>query len=406
MTDVRHATRLQRTDTTLFIGLLLMTASLPLYRIASTPFLVGLALVLPLHLVVGGWSRLTTTVRKRPAIWWLLTLAGLYLSSALWSADRSQALVEVIDKLPLVLLPLVAASLRWERSRWRSLLLVFVLACVVAFLVSMGHRSWVWMTTGQASFVYEDLVRILWMHPTYLSVQLNIALVATGWLVRAKQLRAAWGILLGGVLVVFVLLLSVRLQIVLTVVVLAWSIMHLVRRRRTVWLALGGLVLGLSLTVAVVEPLRMRFYYARTFDYEITKENPFHWNGLNVRLAIWSCAADAIAERPMFGHGVGDDHAALLAAYDHRGFPFARSMDYTAHNAYVQAALAVGVVGACLLIALLAAMWWTAPAWPARGITLVFAATGLTESFLNMQTGVVVFAVFASMVLVHERALR
>lgn len=406
MSVVRGTNSSARTDTVLFIGLVLMAASLPLYRIASTPFLVALAVMLPVHLVMGGWHVLRDAVRARPAVCWMLALGGLYLASALWSTDGREAMVEVIDKLPLVLVPLVVGSLRWDRRRWQTILLVFVLACLVAFAVCMVHRTWVWSTTGEASFLYEDLVRILWMHPTYLALQLNAALVATAWLVRERRLRPVVGVVIAVLLVAFVLLLTVRLQILVSMVVLAWSVMHLVQRRRTVWLALGGLVLALSLTVAVVEPLRMRFYYARTFEYEITKENPFHWNGLNVRLAIWSCAADAIAERPVFGHGVGDDHQALLAAYEQRGFTFGRTMDYTAHNAYVQAALAIGVVGAGLLVVLLAAMWWTAPSWLTRGITLVFAATGVTESFLNMQTGVVVFAVFASLVLLHERALR
>ncbi len=109
------------------------------------------------------------------------------------------------------------------------------------------------------------------------------------------------------------------------------------------WLGVGFAVAALLLLVVALSPLRDWFVFAGANSWQSV---------IGPRLGIWSQAADAIRDHPVWGMGLG-----VFGSLTRFVFPLVppdqASAIEDAHNLYLQTALDFGVVGALWLILLL-----------------------------------------------------
>lgn len=120
----------------------------------------------------------------------------------------------------------------------------------------------------------------------------------------------------------------------------------------------------------------------------------------SARLHVWSAAWSLIQEAPVTGYGTGDVKDVLLKRYAERGLISAVEKKLNAHNQFLQSWVALGLSGVLLLLAMLAGATWRFRRDPLfAGFLLLTFFNFLVESMLEIQAGVVFWALFYSVFL-------
>lgn len=123
------------------------------------------------------------------------------------------------------------------------------------------------------------------------------------------------------------------------------------------------------------------------------------WDGIALRKAIWTCAAEVVSQNFWWGTGTGDAQDALQQAYEARQFYFAsRFNHFNAHNQYIQTWIAFGLIGLIFCILSWVFIYWNRKGSPAL-ISFVICMTlcFFTESMLETNKGNLIYGFFSSL---------
>lgn len=392
---IKNMWSLQKEQTVYFVIFLALMFFLPLYKISSSPFLILFALISVFKIIQSRGKLLKQVFQSKLKILFVLFFS-IYALSLFYSENKTHGLDQINKLLPFVLFPVVFSYYKPDRAAVVLLLKTFVLAGVVAFVLSISSQVYFYAIGQNYSFYYLDFIAILWMHPTYLSLYLNFGILAMYYLYTQKEVSFLSLSFIAVLFVFFILLLFARMQIIIMFLSLLLIVAHLLYKN---WNLKKGILLmlfalGAVFFIAQNKKLSNRFKYIQNLNYDYTQTK--NWNGANVRLAIWNSATDVIKENLFFGVGVGDEDDALLSAYKKNGFMFAYDLNYVAHNQFIQVLLATGLLGFIVYILFYVYVFYQAFYYKNLllfSLGFILLATGLTESFLRMQSGLVFFVV-------------
>jgi O-antigen ligase len=133
------------------------------------------------------------------------------------------------------------------------------------------------------------------------------------------------------------------------------------------------------------------------------------WDGSSIRLAIWRCSFDLIEQHGLIGLGTGDVQDELQKAYEKRKFYFAsRYNNYNAHNQYIQQLLSHGIIGLVSLLLSIGIGFYLA--FKQKNtlyfyFLVIFAVICLTESFLEINKGIIWYSFFNSLFAFSKKPL-
>jgi O-antigen ligase len=164
---------------------------------------------------------------------------------------------------------------------------------------------------------------------------------------------------------------------------LAWMIIlwtSLPNRHR--WLAVAVPVLLAAIVGLVSERMQERWRKAQT-DVLALQQGPLkEENSLGFRIDAWQKSVQAVAEKPVWGHGVG----AWNHAYEAQGGTIPKAND--PHQQFLLWAVESGGVGVALFVGFLGLLWrnaqnlpWAAR-WGLRSALAIEVLTGLANSTL------------------------
>lgn len=133
------------------------------------------------------------------------------------------------------------------------------------------------------------------------------------------------------------------------------------------------------------------------------------WNGINTRLAIWSCFPDAMEDHWLMGVGLGNGREAMVESYKANGFLLGERYRFLPHNAFLEQVLQLGLVGAAVFVVIWIVLLLLA--FRARSAFVCVLTVGLllamcTEDVWNKQHGVRLYALFISLILMSFRRFR
>jgi O-antigen ligase len=126
-------------------------------------------------------------------------------------------------------------------------------------------------------------------------------------------------------------------------------------------------------------------------------------------LAIWRCSFDLIEQHGLIGLGTGDVQDELQKAYEKRKFYFAsRYNNYNAHNQYIQQLLSHGIIGLVSLLLSIGIGFYLA--FKQKNtlyfyFLVIFAVICLTESFLEINKGIIWYSFFNSLFAFSKKPL-
>lgn len=369
---------------------------------------VAIILLVAAWLAEGKWPQKWQALRQNK--WWMLPalLFVVYLTSVLYSSNEAEAWRQVEQKLSLILLPLIIASSQSHRKEHTGFVLfAFVVSGLVATLTAFTLAFFAGLThTGELGWVdlltYQHLANAISMQPIYLSLYLVFAFYALLALYLSDTFKGqpfygqkSLTLPLLAFFFVSIIMLSSRMEIMVLFATGGALILFFLpaRNRRKYLLILAGTVLVASGIILSSSENRERF--SEMFDLQADyTENKY--GGRSIRVHKWKNALESWSNQPVFGVGVGDKQDELNKTYAKNDFKLALEHKFNPHNQYLDTLLAVGVVGAVLLIG----WFWGMVFWGVRNRNWLLFAFGvivslsvLTESMLERQWGVI-FIVF------------
>lgn len=336
--------------------------------------------------------------------YWLCHVAGL-----LYSADVAGAVDVVSRKAILLLAPLCVLLSDMSyigrdhlRAAFYTLLLavagLFFYDWITGSFEDMNHSYVALYVVTAAAFVYRELA----VHGSAMPLWLRLALYGAALMC-----------------VVFTIYIDSRAGILCLYGVEVLCGLHFAARRGW-WRGalLAVLLVGLTFTAEKTLPNHNSRITVETV-MTMTEEESEEWvkthqdfgKYRDARMAINVTALRAIADRPVFGYGVGDYDTVLLERYETEGFPVLKAEHHNAHNQYTETALATGAVGLALLL------WWLlmplCVAWRRRTCvwevlvpTFIVMFCMLFESIVERQMGMQFVALLYAMMVLAIRISR
>ncbi|MCC7500877.1 MAG: O-antigen ligase family protein [Flavobacteriales bacterium] len=355
-------------------------------------------------LLVSGFGRFPRM--DLPSLWPQLALYALHLLGMLWTADTGFGLFDLQIKLGLVLLPLVATVVtKAFPDMLRRTMLAFTAGILIAIVLSLWKASVCfgekgWKECWTQSYLSYDL------HPSYAAWYLCWAVVYWGHQYihdrsTERRLKRAITVVVP-ILLVFIVMLASKsglVSLMVTVVFLVGLAARRLQGRVRSMVVLGSVAAVLIAGSIAWPVLKVRVGAALTAVELARAGDPAIYassEGNEERLVAWGCSIDLLNQHP-FGSGTGDIKNDLVTCYEAKGAAAAAERRLNSHDQFLQGGVALGWPG--LILSLLVAIIPLVIGLHRRDglmalFALLFALNAAVESVLEVQAGVVFFAVF------------
>jgi O-antigen ligase len=340
-----------------------------------------------------------------------LLLSSVYLITAIsffYSGNVSQAVQILQLKLPLLIFPFAFASgIVWKKVQVKLLLLLFSWSVVVFCLCTIGNAMVQAFSAAatKALFGY-NIIPFKFVYAAVASLFCVFAAVIHLHEMNVEKKLSLKHLLPLLIFWITLILLSNRMGLLLISIATIFYLLRMVNSVSGkvivitfIFVCAAGLYTFNKNFRAKVEAIG-QFASGQKIQLDTDASLGRTWDGLQIRVAIWNCAAGIIKKHFWTGVGVGDVQQTLQKTYEERKFYFAsRYNSYNAHNQFIEQWLMTGVAGAVLfLLSLVIPLWQSLRSGHMlySVFLIVFICFSLTESFLEVSKGVVWFSFFNS----------
>ena len=298
-----------------FYSLLFIALTIP-FQWKYLSFSAGITM---LGLVWFFGGNLTQKIKKFINNPYAILLSGLYiiyLISILYSENKEYAYTDLLLKLPLLLFPLFLSTTdSLNNSQYKSVLRTFAISTFFAAIATLLIGYYNYTQTGLTKyFFYHDLT--IFMHSAYYALYTLFAIAIFIYLYfkeENKKSKIAYSSMAFG-LSIFLFLLSSRMQIIIFVTLLTLFI--IVRAFQKKRILTGILVLFLSYACIFLLVTQMPKTSARLQQTKAHIKNINYAKTNNdARVQIWSAATNVIKKNYLFGTGIGDAKDELVSQY-------------------------------------------------------------------------------------------
>jgi len=329
-----------------------------------------------------------------------LVSCGFFLITALswfWSSNKAEYYSELQSKLPLFLVPLVICiPNRRLKATERPLLLALYFTGILISLACLFHAAFFGKDLPLSErMVYEELARFSGIQPIYLSLYLILSSFAWYRMRQCEQLPAGrWHLLAPVFFYLMVVQLSSRTELMVYTGGVFFVVMrHFRAHLLKVAAGFAAFTLLTALLISLDKTNLSRYSEMLDFRKDYRQND---WGGRSLRLEKWKNTLECYRQFPLLGTGAGDCSDELQKVYQRNGFDIAYNAQYNPHNQYLQVLLTLGPVGLLFFLALFGTAIYRARIQ--KNFTLfllayIFAASMITESMLERQTGMFLFSV-------------
>jgi len=366
-----------------------------------------------------------TLLFKDKIFWFLIIPFLLSIISLFYSDDYLRGWKLVETRLPLLIFPLVYGLTRIEENDFYLLLKATVVSVSALALIGFINQFFKYQISADTGDFYNDnLVSLLGKQAVYYAFYVNAALLIVYYLWHKKQIQQKVHkiITVAMVVILFIsqyLLASRTSTIIMLLLVgglMAYEVFKKGNLKRGLLIAGTSLVLITSLIIVFPKSVE-RFKSATNVEFTYDNPNPINhfngeineknWNGLNTRIALWTCAIEEIQKSFLFGHGIGDAQQVLDKNYKDKNFILAIHHGYNTHNQYLDFMMSNGVIGLIGFLAFIG--FFVVRGYQSKDVLLisfilVFSFSCLTENLLNRNQGVVFITLLLSIMAFNTKS--
>lgn len=388
--------------------LLLLFFILPLYK----PLAPLIILLWGLSSLILSFSFIKIKLPKAPTKTNILLLLlplfyFLYAFGLFYTQNIDFAKFDLEVKMALAIIPLLLLlrqKVPFLNFFKKYFLTAFAAGTFLNILINLSLSSLEYATTkSYDSFLYVQVSRFF--HPSYMSIYASVTmfylLIKLVENIRKSKIKIVviFSILLLIVFAYTLLLLSKAGIIGIFIVLILFLIQQYYKKIGWKKFSLIFVFVFLAFVSIIysVPSLRMRFdvMLNAISSYDESVKNV--QDGTSSRIKVWEVSWKLAIKNLPFGVGTGDIKDELIAAYKDSGMDYIASQKLNSHNQYLQSFLAIGILGLLSLLAI-----FILPiVFYGKNIDkyfllliLLFSFNMLFESMLEVQAGVVFFAVF------------
>ena len=246
----------------------------------------------------------------------LIAFYLLYTVSYFWSDNKDVALYEIIFKSPLLILPLVVLSnYQLSSKKINYIFLSFAFSNLLLNLICLIDAYAVFLKTGIIDEFYYGNFTIN-MHSAYQSMFTCFSIAVFVYLfVKEKIISKQLSYIVVTIQILFILLLSSRMQILIMIVIIPTYLISYYYKRKNILLGLLYTILIFGFSYLIISaPSTLKHRYTQTISNIniIGLEN----NSTNARKFIWSEGLELIKKNWLVGAGAGDVKNLLVSRYE------------------------------------------------------------------------------------------
>ena len=327
---------------------------------------------------------------------------ALHLIGLMYTSNWTEGIQRVETKLPLLIFPLILFSFPIKNQKGNSSILrSFVAGCLIASIYCFTNGLLKYLEIGENWMTYKKLGNFLGFHPTYFSMYLSFALFIVLFFLIEKikthsiNYKIGSGVLAGWFFIIIILL-SSRMTILATVLIIGISFLTWMYFQKKIWQGIGISFLAIVLLFFSIKNIPS---VGRRTQHAINSAVDKGSNKINSapRINLWNAATTVIKKNPVIGTGTGDMQDELVKIYQDRNYERALQDNFNPHSQYLQTTATLGVLGGVLLLIYLMAPFWFA-FQQKDYLYLLFLSlvmmSFLTESILQTQRGTLFFGFF------------
>lgn len=395
----------------LLIKIFIVTLFLP-YRVSN----VALILMLLFWIISGDYLNSLQALRQKRILmlfigFYLIHIVGLLYSDNLFSAYK-----ELEKKIPLLLFPLIIASMKEETLRLKrnELLAFYTTVTAITCGLLVGYAAYRYMAEGNVEvFYFREFTALIQVNAIYLAMYVLFAFGVYFYEINTRSTKAD---LVKKVLVYLASLMvlmfissknALAVFILLSLHIVFLQFKHFSRIHR---LAIGVAIILLIVAVINYSPVTreriqnlMESDWTGVWDEDHTK-NAETFTGFTVRISFWKAALKQMTEDQVLiqGIGTGDNLDYLNKAYEEAGLIAAGYTNFNLHNAFMEVILEFGFAGLFFYLFI-----WTKIAIVAMRakdkaliiLLIIFLFFSMTESILYVNKGLVFYSLWVSLLL-------
>lgn len=363
-------------------------------------------------------------LRSRIAVQCMLLFFLLHLISALFSANKQEAIAMLLMRSPLLLFPFAFGTILVKEELKNRIWWLYAVVTTCAAIMCLVWALVVYGKTGIAAGLYNDsLSEAIGKQSIYFAMMINVAIFSLVYLLSKNVVFISRSLAYASIclLVIVHFLLASRISIMILYTGLIIYAAYYIFKKRKLLEGLTlfmGLLIGGFLLIKFFPKTFNRFhelsYTNYTFgskaveshyDMAVTADQ---WNGANIRLAVWQCGWELAKENLLFGVGLGDKMDELVKVYRTRGFEFGIQSKRNLHNNYFDILVTFGVTGLLIFVAGYLALPFIrcVRTKDTLGsiIILALSVALISETYLDRSIGNIVCAFFIPFVISYQKA--
>jgi O-antigen ligase len=376
-------------------------------------------------LFYNTWAEKKQLLGKRKELYFIFAFFGLHLISAIFSANRQEAITMLGLRSPLLIFPLSLGLISIPRELKYRILLAYCISVTLAALVCLVTAWLQYRQLHDATVLYDDsLTEAIDRQSIYFSLIVDLTLFAFTYLLfkRSFVLEHPGG---AYICIAFLLVIQFMLASRITIIVLYGGLLlialaYMVKKRKL----RRGLALILALVAVIfllvhwfpgtMDKFKELTYTSYQFDARPVGDrhtgrvNPRQWNGMNIRLAVWKCAWELVEHHWITGIPLGDKQDRLMEVYRSRQFDFAIGTRRNMHNTYLDTLCTFGIIGLLLFVIgffVLPGIACYRSSDAFGGFVLIsFAISLFTETYIDKSIGCILLGFFVSFVISYKKA--
>jgi O-antigen ligase len=329
-----------------------------------------------------------------PIVLYLFIVLSLF-----WTIDFKSSLRGLERQLPLLIIPASFILMpNLNKKVFKTASYVFAIALGVLACFFMINALILYGQDGDSSvFFYHNILLPMELNAIYFSVMVSLSLLYL--IFYSKRKIFDW--LLSGVLLLFLILLSSKNLIFITVLSIIIGLI-IKNKRGFKTLLLGSSLVLITILVTIFSPMKNRLNQELTSNVkEVLTCQEFNrvypWTGTTIRIFQARIAYELLDEYDVFlmGFGINASKEKIIEKQNHYNLYYGYN-EYNFHNQYIQSAVESGLMGLiCTLVLLFSIFkgYVNSRELMALFFFLIIASVFTTESYIWRQRGLYHFLI-------------
>ncbi len=373
-----------------------------------------------------AYNTLTDKIRllkQRPAIILMILFYLLLVISALVSQNQHEGWQILGMRSPLILFPVAIGTLTIRSKLKDRIMLSYSWTTCLAALSCIIYALFRYFKFHNAGFLYNDsLSEAVGKQSVYFSLMVTLALAFNIYMLCTGRVHrhSRWLYVNSAFLLVIHFLLASRTEIIILYGLAALFALYYVLKKRNIraMILLVGMVVFCILAVIFFPKTVNRFRELQYTDYNFSShaaESHYNmpvtadqWNGMNLRLAIWTCSWELCREHLFRGVPLGDKRQELIKIFQEKHFDLGVKTRRNTHNNYLDVLSNLGIGGLVIFLSafFIIPVRHCIQQRQALGILViaVFLLSLVTETYLDKSIGCTLLSFFIPFISFSENS--